>query len=324
MRQAGPRATTRSSKCYTAAASATPSSPASTSTTFTGPTRRSSCAAKGRSSAMFRWAMRLPRLCAPIWPSARPPRRSRRRENEPRHAGALYQSATARPRAKAAQARLTTRSVGRIVKRIAILRGLSSDVHPHTLRHAFGTHLLEEGADLRAIQELLGHERLSTTQRYTQLTTAQLTAGLRPHPSPREIASLGPRWRPRTLLSCLNFAPSWRRSNHAPSPESAIVCGVYRPILQCLGDPMVKAVCCTRCQSVGLQRYIRSGSVRLGLFLLLLFVVPGGLISFGISAKATGDAVRAVRVKLSRSLTRSVLPGKPPALTILKTVLHSD
>jgi integrase/recombinase XerC len=73
------------------------------------------------------------------------------------------------------EARLTTRSVGRIVKRIAILRGLSADVHPHTLRHAFGTHLLEEGADLRAIQELLGHERLSSTQRYTQLTTAQLT-----------------------------------------------------------------------------------------------------------------------------------------------------
>jgi len=66
--------------------------------------------------------------------------------------------------------RLTTRSVGRIVKRIAVARGLSPEVHPHTLRHAFGTHMLEEGADLRAIQELLGHERLATTQRYTQLS----------------------------------------------------------------------------------------------------------------------------------------------------------
>ena len=66
--------------------------------------------------------------------------------------------------------RLTTRSVGRIVKHIAVSKGLSPDVHPHTLRHAFGTHLLEEGADLRAIQEMLGHERLSTTQRYTQLS----------------------------------------------------------------------------------------------------------------------------------------------------------
>jgi integrase/recombinase XerC len=66
--------------------------------------------------------------------------------------------------------RLTTRSVGRIIKRIAVAKGLSADVHPHTLRHAFGTHMLEEGADLRAIQELLGHERLATTQRYTQLS----------------------------------------------------------------------------------------------------------------------------------------------------------
>jgi len=70
--------------------------------------------------------------------------------------------------------RLTTRSVGRIVKKIAVAKGLSPDVHPHTLRHAFGTHLLEEGADLRAIQEMLGHERLSTTQRYTQLSMKQV------------------------------------------------------------------------------------------------------------------------------------------------------
>jgi integrase/recombinase XerC len=66
--------------------------------------------------------------------------------------------------------RLTSRSVGRIIKKIAVAKGLSPDVHPHTLRHAFGTHMLEEGADLRAIQEMLGHERLSTTQRYTQLS----------------------------------------------------------------------------------------------------------------------------------------------------------
>ena len=72
--------------------------------------------------------------------------------------------------------RLTVRSVGRIVKKIAVAKGLSSDVHPHTLRHAFGTHMLEEGADLRAIQELLGHERLATTQRYTQLSMKHVLA----------------------------------------------------------------------------------------------------------------------------------------------------
>ena len=69
---------------------------------------------------------------------------------------------------------LTTRSVARIVKRIAVAGGLPPDVHPHTLRHAFGTHMLSEGADLRAIQELLGHERLSTTQKYTQLSLQQV------------------------------------------------------------------------------------------------------------------------------------------------------
>ena len=70
--------------------------------------------------------------------------------------------------------RITTRSVGRIVKAVAVAGGLPAEIHPHTLRHAFGTHMLEEGADLRAIQEMLGHSRLSTTQRYTQLTTRQV------------------------------------------------------------------------------------------------------------------------------------------------------
>jgi integrase/recombinase XerC len=83
--------------------------------------------------------------------------------------------------------RLTTRSIGRVIKRIAVAYGLPPDVHPHTLRHAFGTHMLEEGADLRAIQELLGHARLSTTQRYTQLTTQTMTEVYdRTHPRARE------------------------------------------------------------------------------------------------------------------------------------------
>jgi integrase/recombinase XerC len=82
--------------------------------------------------------------------------------------------------------RLTTRSIGRILKSVALKNGLPEDTHPHTLRHAFGTHMLEEGADLRAIQELLGHARLSTTQRYTQLTTATMTEVYdRTHPRAR-------------------------------------------------------------------------------------------------------------------------------------------
>ncbi len=83
--------------------------------------------------------------------------------------GALLVNARAR-----GDCRLTTRSVRRIVKAIALSRGLPADVHPHTLRHAFGTHMLEEGADLRSIQEMLGHERLSTTQRYTRMTLGQV------------------------------------------------------------------------------------------------------------------------------------------------------
>jgi integrase/recombinase XerC len=71
--------------------------------------------------------------------------------------------------------RLTPRSVQRIVGRQAKLSGLDRRVTPHTLRHTFATHMLGEGADLRLIQDLLGHSRLSTTQRYTHVTSEQLT-----------------------------------------------------------------------------------------------------------------------------------------------------
>lgn len=72
--------------------------------------------------------------------------------------------------------RLTTRSVGRLLEKYLAATGLDRRTTPHTLRHSFATHLLDGGADIRSVQELLGHKSLVTTQIYTHLSTANLRA----------------------------------------------------------------------------------------------------------------------------------------------------
>ncbi len=70
--------------------------------------------------------------------------------------------------------RLTTRSIGRIVKHYARAGGLTDEISPHSMRHTFATHMLDGGADLRSVQELLGHKSLSTTQKYTHVSLKRL------------------------------------------------------------------------------------------------------------------------------------------------------
>jgi integrase/recombinase XerC len=82
--------------------------------------------------------------------------------------------------------RLTTRSVGRLLEKHLAATGLDRRTTPHTLRHSFATHLLDRGADIRSVQELLGHKSLITTQIYTHVSTANLRAAYeKAHPRAR-------------------------------------------------------------------------------------------------------------------------------------------
>ena len=87
-------------------------------------------------------------------------------------------------------ARLSARTVARILDKMVLMSGLKRKISPHVLRHTFATHMMEAGADLRAIQELLGHESLSTTQKYTSVSVGRLLEVYdKAHPKARKTGS---------------------------------------------------------------------------------------------------------------------------------------
>ena len=104
--------------------------------------------------------------------------------------------------------RLTTRSVGRMLEKYLRETGLDLRTSPHTLRHTFATHLLDRGADIRSVQELLGHKSLTTTQIYTHVSTANLRAMYeKAHPRARFLRTRAAPSRGSSCVRSLRYCP---------------------------------------------------------------------------------------------------------------------